>query len=411
MKHAANKLVAMKILVGPIVLSGHFEVNAEDPNNPGIGGSEFHSIVLATILAKGNDVTLWLKSGSLDVDGLSIQRKLLPEDVFDLQISFSSCANDVTPNPFPLVAISHHPFDSHILRLPERTLVIVNVGEYQLKTNSRSANHVGIPQIWLPVFLRKPHSQSVVRSKPKPFKVGHVSSLHPSKGFHDVLIAWMKYLSSGGRGTLEVLGGQSLYGISESHPYLPVSKSYGEKLLAIMGGEVHESVKFVGRVIGDVGPRIGTWDLAVLNPKGFGESESVSMKDCWRESVPVIAGCRFGQRDYMRLFPELATSSRREIARIIRDLNEGREVLVVHKNRAFEEYRVLYERGVQSGELWRELCKRISREEPLLDAGMITAKPSARDKLNILFEGFQVKLQSHASKAVLFTRGRKYRND
>lgn len=401
----------MKILVGPIALSGRFEVNAKEPNNPGIGGSEYHSIVLATILSRDNDVTLWLISGSLDINGFSIQNELLPEDVFDLQISFSSCANWMTPHPFPLVAISHHPFDSHILKLPKRTLVIVNVGDYQLKTNSRYANRVGIPQIWLPVFLRTPNSQSVIRSNPEPFTVGHVSSLHPSKGFHDVLVAWMDYLSSGGTGRLEVLGGQSLYGISETHPYLPVSKSYGKKLLAIMGGEVHDSVKFLGRVLGDVGPRIGSWDLAVLNPKGFGESESVSMKDCWRESVPVIAGFRFGQRDYMRLFPELATSSPRNIARIIRDLRDDGRVLRMYKDRALIQYRVLFERGIQSGELWRELCRKISREEPLLNAGMTASRPSARDRINISLEGLQVKLQASASKVVSVIRGLKNRND
>lgn len=398
----------MKILVGPINLPGRISVDADNPNNPGIGGSEYHSIVLATILARDFEVTLWLKSGSLDASGIRILEDLGADEDFDLQISFSSMANEVTPKPYPLVAISHHPFDSHILDLPVRTLAIANVGDYQLKSNIRLAKRVGIPQVWLPVFLRKPQAQVIERTNASEFVVGHVSSMHPSKGFHDVLAAWMGYLAEGGIGTLEVLGGQSLYGLAESHPFLPVSKQYGTKLLAIMGGEVHESVKFLGRVPGDVESRIASWHLAVLNPKGFGESESVSMKDCWRESVPVVAGNRFGQRDYMRLFPTLASSSPRNISRIIKTLSEDSSKLEVLQQQSRLEYQRLYARGVESGNLWRELAFKILEGKSVLNSGMPTSKPSAALRFLVRFEGLQVEAQQLASKLVAIIRTRKH---
>lgn len=390
----------MKILVGPIDLPGQISVDSDNPNNPGIGGSEYHSIVLAQILARDFEVSLWLRSGSLSSSGLTIIKNLATVDDFDLQISFSSLANEETPKPYPLVAISHHPFDSHILDLPSRTLVIANVGDYQLKSNKQLASRAGIPQLWLPVFLRKPQAHFFERTPASGLVVGHLSSLHPSKGFHDVLSAWMNYLAKGGSGTLEVLGGQSLYGLVESHPTLPVSKKYGARLLSIMGGKVHESVKFLGRVPGDVESHIAKWHLAVLNPKGFGESESVSMKDCWRESVPVVAGNRFGQRDYMRLFPSLASSSPRKISEIIKVLSEDATTLSALQKQSQVEYQRLYERGVQSGKLWKELVLKIHEGRGLSSAGMATSQYKLGLEIQIRFEGLQVWLQQAASSLI-----------
>jgi len=397
----------MKILVGPLSLPGQIAVDTQNPNNPGIGGSEYHSIVLATILSREYDVTLWLQSGSLEATGLRIATELASDEDFGLQISFSSTANEPTPKAYPLVAISHHPFDAHILELPTRTLAIANVGDYQLKSNSRLASRVNVRQIWLPVFLRRPQVHSTDRSNVTNFKVGHLSSMHPSKGFHDVLSAWMGFLSLGGKGTLEVLGGQSLYGLKESHPSLPVSKAYGEKLIAIMGGQVHDSVKFLGRVPGDIQSRIASWHLAVLNPKGFGESESVSMKDCWREAVPVVAGNRFGQRDYMRLFPSLSSSSPAAIAKIVLDLSQDPKKLESLQTQALHEYQLLFERGVHSGELWRNLAQKVSEGASLRHAGLPTTKASAKLGLQIRFEELQIKSQELASRAILRLRSRR----
>jgi hypothetical protein len=388
----------MKILVGPLDIAGQISVDLQNPINPGIGGSEYHSIVLASLLSKTHDVTLWVVSGELEAAGIRIVSTLESDEGFGLQISLSSRANYPTPKPFPLIAISHHPFDSHILELPNRTLAVANVGDYQLKSNHRFAKAIRIPQIWLPVFLRNPKTNSLAKAEGVAFTVGHVSSLHPSKGFHDVLTAWMGYLAIGGKGTLEVLGGQSLYGLEESHPVLPVSKHYGEKLLAIMGGRVHETVKFLGRVPGDIASRIASWDLAVLNPKGFGESESVSMKDCWRESVPVIAGSRFGQRDYMRFFPTLASSRPRSISRIIMDLSQDQAKLALLQEQSRREYELLFKRGLQSGTLWEDVVAAIAEGKILASSGMPTTPPSTSLKLQILVEGLQIQLQVLASK-------------
>jgi hypothetical protein len=177
-----------------------------------------------------------------------------------------------------------------------------------------------------------------------------------------------------------------------------VSKHYGEKLLAIMGGRVHETVKFLGRVPGDIASRIASWDLAVLNPKGFGESESVSMKDCWRESVPVIAGSRFGQRDYMRFFPTLASSRPRSISRIIMDLSQDQAKLALLQEQSRREYELLFKRGLQSGTLWEDVVAAIAEGKILASSGMPTTPPSTSLKLQILVEGLQIQLQVLASK-------------
>lgn len=392
----------MKILIGPLSLPELISMDAGGLENPGIGGSEFHSLVLASTLRQKHDVTVWVENGRLEMQGVRVV--LLPDDkdFYDLQIAFTSKVDKTILESCPLIAISHHPFDSHILDLPKRTRIVVNVGAYQLLTNQVYADKVRAPQIWLPIFFGEPRSDQLKRSGE--FLVGHLSSLHPSKGFHDVLAGWMKYVTLGGTGTLQVIGGQSLYGLTESHNVLPTSKAYGERLMRLMGGKLHPTVQFLGRVKG-VGGHVANWHVAVLNPKAFGESVNISLADCWREGAPVIAGNRFGQRDSMRLMPELSASSPRRISELLFRLKNSPELLEKYQNMSISAYKAIYQRGMDSKERWVDFVSSLDvYPDRLLPAGLDVEKLTASVRAQILFDGLMVRAQRAVSKILSLFR-------
>lgn len=365
-----NGGIELRVLVGPIELSTNFEARVTRELNPGIGGSEYHSIQLALILSEKFEVDLWVTHGKPRVAGLAVLQSPRKASDYFLQIAHSSAKDSESLAKVPLICVSHHPFDVHLKWLPRRAIGVAHVGNYQLKSNNWPQVSRSIPDFWLPVFLRSGVTSFDWRAnRAQEFTVGHVSSLHPSKGFHDVLKAWMKFVSNGGEGTLEVLGGARLYGSAETHQLLPVSKSYGDKLLSIMGGEIHSSVKFLGLVPGDVHPVISRWHLAILNPLALGESESVAMKDCWRAGVPVIAGNYFGHRDYLCAFPELSIKFWRQIPRRIAKIARDESLRGDLSKRAISEFTRLSQRGNESEKQWIWLVTKVAKRESLEGVG------------------------------------------
>ena len=327
--------------------------NLKDKTNPGMGGSEFQNLLLSFVLSEKFSVDLWIPGSKTgEVGGLRVVGRPDPEKSYAVQVSNTSNMTALSESlSCPLIVISHHPFDGNLRNLPSRTVGVVNVGDYQLQSNLTVRKKVSAPMFWCPVFLPEPATEFPERGK-EAFLVGHISSLHPSKGFHVILRGWMKYKRSGGTGRLEVIGGSSLYGQKEVHRGVPASKDYAEKLLRIMGGEIHESVTFLGKVEENIESRIAQWGAAILNPLGFGESENVSMKECWRLAIPVIAGNRFGQRDYMKSDRHLRAESAWWVARKLNLLDQNENLREELGGQLSEKYNHLYNRGSNSEKKW-----------------------------------------------------------
>ena len=210
------------MLIGPIDIPGTTSVDASEFINPGIGGSEMHSIALASILAKDFQVTLWVRTGPIPAGEFIVARNPINFSDFDLQISFMSNAQYGSLDSVPLIAISHLPFDEQIESLPPRTVAIANIGRFQLLSNAHKAKARGIKQIWLPAMLREPHKGHSPKVQSTRIVAGHISSMHPSKGFLHVLKGWTRYLVKAvPESQLRVIGGISLYGSVESHPTCP----------------------------------------------------------------------------------------------------------------------------------------------------------------------------------------------
>lgn len=375
-----------KILVGPIDIPGTFYFESGNWLNPGMGGSEFHSINLASYLSDNFKVTLWARKGILLGANFEVVDVINEFESFDLQISFTSHSNSQTSSSTPLVVISHHPFDRHVLELPQRTIAIANIGRYQLLSNKQFAEKRKIVQFWLPAFYNVLKDENQVRTRSQPLIAGHLSSLHPSKGFNDVLKGWLKYSANSSKlGVLRVVGGIGLYGSSESHNLYPVGREYGQRLEKTMRINRNSKVEFLGRIQGDITKEVQTWSVALLNPKGIGESECVSMKDCWREGVPVIAGNRFGQRDHMKFFPELSIGLFQSIPMILSRLDREPELLIELSKKSLIKYQELAQMKAKTISHWNELLfSALSNGDLRIGTyGRQVGKISARDLLDI----------------------------
>lgn len=142
-----------------------------------------------------------------------------------------------------------------------------------------------------------------------------------------------------------------------------------------------------------------------MNPKALGESESISMKECWREGVPVIAGNRFGQRDYMKFFPELAASSAKSVARNLSRIQSNPTELASLSTRARGLYQELVLRGEKSRIAWNAIVDAASKSENLnQEFGLEIGSVSHKDKFVVQVDRIRLFTHVTLSKVALYLR-------
>lgn len=304
----------LNVTIGPVEIHSPVALESLSTSNPGIGGSEFHTIQIALLLSSaGAKVRIECSGevptipGSLVLNG--------PTRVPGLRVG---AANSLLTLPSEdlgkCIVVSHHPHDGALAELKKRLgknlLAVVNVGRYQFFSNrtSRKVN------VWLPAFGSEWNCDNKRDRKSGKLQqgklVGHVSSLHKSKGFHIALAGWIRFANRMPAGTTKfrVIGSSGLYGTEvSSNATVPISGQYG---LAIAKKLQHTpiaagNVKFLGLISGSLDSEIAGWDVAIQNPTGIAEADPIVIQDCFRNHVPVIAGTLFGMYDYMRFFPEL----------------------------------------------------------------------------------------------------------
>lgn len=380
--------VRTRVAVGPIGVPNTQVLSFPPGENPGFGGSEFHSIELAcSLVESGHEVTLVLSSGHLDIPELAV----VPIEEADWQsfhvLIVTTGAIKFLPKQalsIPSIVISHHPHDFHISSIADLDLsaVLVNVGEYQTWSNKPK----DVPSVWLPGFARGIEKNTSSSPAHNPRTVGHISSLHPSKGFHLVARAWMSVAQRAPFLRLRVLGGISLYGVKDLHQDIPTTEAYARKILSIWGGQVPQSVVFLGKVHGDIRGEVSSWCFAIINPAGIGESDPVVVKDCLRAGVPVIGPKWFGMGDYMRHFPEIQITRPSQIpskAVLLATDPALREKL---SERAISLTRELEIRTEKSFQLWNELVINVSlqpeKRGPFI--GIPVRTPTMSDRLSLL---------------------------
>ena len=283
--------------------------------NPGIGGSEYFSILLSRLMANEFENLIFFDTGEgifFDPSGSTVSV------VFDdSQLTWFVNAM-LSPDKIPIrpgdrvFVFSHHPFDSSLSswRAKYPSCIQISLGTFQFQSNGgKRKGHFQIRSFFPKVDLDLPREQSGV--------VGHVSSLHPSKGFHRVLRVFFELKKIRPSVKLEVLGGPNLYSanglsVNDSTPYFDDIRKY------ISTHGLQDSVSFLG-VEANVAERIRGWDAVIQNPSGLGEADPMILKEAWAVGRPVFAASDFGFREYLggRTSPFTIKTSARRAARKI----------------------------------------------------------------------------------------------
>lgn len=385
--HASNR---KSVVVGPISVNSSIRVDSSRDRNPGIGGSEYHSIQIALVLAEaGASVYMEFDNEVPAISGAS-PVETLPDDV-QLRISTVQGVLAGTPNSSRRwIVVSHHPHDGGLRQvkemLGEKLLAVVNVGRYQFFSNRVTKNL----NLWLPAFGNldpNPPIRSVSLSTMHRQAVGHISSLHKSKGFHIALDGWIRFAKSNPRSlfTFRVVGSSDLYKktlFSRSHS-IPIAGSYGEKIHATLMRTpfVAKSVIFLGLITGDVFEEMSQWAVALQNPLGIAEADPVVVQDCFVNQVPVIGGSLFGMYDYMRFFPELQAHTSAGVAKKLAHFLEDREMQhrVLLRLRGIETD--LRNRRALTESLWVELALKCDKK---MMSGIDPGKPELKLKWRLI---------------------------
>ncbi len=293
--------------------SGKFSFS-EELTNPGVGGSEAYIASLAILLkSRGLAVGLGVL-GKADVNtspNMPVEplEKMLPAVGSTLIVNSGSLdyalhSWDQFAN---LVVVSHHPYDANLWiyrsELRQRRAHIVSLGSYQYASNrSDSLNHLRIPGLW-------PNDVKRIDSKMRYEKriIGFVGSLHPSKGLHDALKI-VGRLPPDSFEFLQVIGGEGLYADPRESPTkIPIGNSkYRRRIERLLEQfDLREKVQFEG-VVEDIRPFLSNWRFAILNPRGFGEADSQTLKELLSNGVPTFASRNFGLSDFTESNPKAA---------------------------------------------------------------------------------------------------------
>ncbi len=392
------------VIVGPISLPREISIIAHTDRNPGIGGSEFYSIQLALLLRDaGYSVALEVYGSLPNLVGIS---HVHCDDVLDesasvrvVNTAMAFSLSDELPKTQNLILVSHHPHDGWVdplLKSKLNVAALVNVGRYQFFSNrTRKAR-----SLWLPAFTPAPSSNANQGLSESSYRAGHISSFHPSKGFHTIVKGWMRYVShptSSELARMQVIGADTLYtgGVEERDgDQIPISGSYGLRIEKILRNALpawKNHVKFEGLVPDSPIHLMRKWEVAMFNPLGLAEADPIVIQDAFSVSTPVIAGTLFGLYDYMRHFPELSAHTSYGISKRLRQLDQDPALQRSLRLRVQEFYLELLERRHRTETLWAEVISNVVNGGPLvgLDVGRREPALLLRLKFGVLLLVFQ----------------------
>lgn len=301
--------------------------------NPGVGGTQFCTIVLAAQLAhKYPDLDIVLVNYSEvnvadrpanfgvtispDLDEFLAKIRHLPKNhfiVLTASLLLRSKKFDVLRLANNIIGWFHHPFQ-YSTELKQRPVSArVHVGAYQFYSNSffYSSN-------W---HIQNLFRVNTVDSYPnfplstEPIRVIYLGALIKPKGFGLIAGHWLQLKALFPSIELHVIGSSETYGRLPEHKFIPCDKSFANEILSL----IPEDDIHMGRVVfhGNLGAEkfeiMRSAHLAILNPSGATEAFPASPLECMACGLPVIASDDYGMSDSMRFFPELLLRSPAEI--------------------------------------------------------------------------------------------------
>jgi hypothetical protein len=406
------------VVVGPISIPREVSIDSHIDRNPGIGGSEFYSLQLALLLRDaGYKVALEVYGVLPELVGISrVQRDVLLHETGGVRVVSTAVAfsiSDALPENQSMILVSHHPHDGWLASLLKSKLsvaAVVNVGRYQYFSNRTRK----VWNLWLPAFTPTPSLKVAQGGSELGYRAGHISSFHPSKGFHTIAKGWMRYVdhpNSADQAKMQVIGADTLYtggGEKNDRFQFPISGTYADRIRRVLSKSNQDwknHVKFEGLVPESPTGLIQGWEVAICSPLGLSEADPIVIQDAFSVSTPVIAGTLFGLYDYMRFFPELSAHTSYGISKRLRQLDEDPILRRSMQLRVDDLYLQLLERRKRMEVLWAEVISNVIKGEPLtgLEVGVKEPALWCRLQLGVLL----LALQSVASRILRIAKGPK----
>ena len=322
---------------------------ARDGVNPGCGGTQFVTIMLAMRLADERPdydvVLLHSEKIMLEQPAANLrQLRTTSEDLANVDLLNDPQTVFVVPaglmqswlkasRPLPecrLVVWLHHPYVQDWQLVRANCQAYVSVGTHQYYTNDYAYNpHWHIANLFvLPPEPPAPADGRTREDEDGIIRLVYLGALSPAKGFHHVARQWPSLRDRFPTVCLHVIGSTQTYsGQAPEHDLIPTRADYAARILTHIPRKDIESARVIfhgnlGREKFDI---IRGCQAALLNPTGSTEAFPASPLECLSLGVPVIASDDYGMMDVIQFFPELALSAPDEIpAKVQRLVDEPR---------------------------------------------------------------------------------------
>ncbi len=302
-----------------------------DLGNPGIGGTEYATVSLATEMSL---------DGFLDVTIISNSHVVLNPAVRFIKVeSFSEAAMlSIVEGHYlvfrPTIDANHKLHQiylntkakliawAHVTPSPSHLRIIANSNSVCAVVALGERQYYGWidnPVVRKTFTIQNGQYPATLFSQPSEKIVTYLGALVPQKGFHVLAKAWPKVLKASPNAKLNVIGSGNLYNHSLRMGEFGLAEENYEKVFLKNLGNSLDSVKFFGRVSSKTKAElIAITYLGIVNPTGNTENCPASALDFQIARVPVVAGKRYGLIDVVRNNETgVLIRSERELARTI----------------------------------------------------------------------------------------------
>lgn len=301
--------------------------------NPGVGGTQFVSIILTLLLAR--------RFPEMQVRIVNHAEVLLPDSPANVKVEIAADFNEflqsleriskkfliILPQALvrsaerqsiekfreQIIAWVHHPFQYDPLLRKMRLAGHVHVGSYQYFSNAPFYRNNW--EINNPFVLPNSTYRKVRPDLGSKIRVVYLGALIKAKGFGDIARQWASIKEILPSVELHVIGSSATYGNSPEHAVVPCDSGLAEEILNHIPMEdiKKERVIFHGNLGQEKFEIMRSAHFAILNPTGASEAFPASPLECMACGLPVIASDDYGMSDSMRFFPELILRSPEKI--------------------------------------------------------------------------------------------------
>ena len=298
--------------------------SAEDLN-PGVGGTQFATIILAINLAKERkdyEIYLWTEVEiKLKVQPNNLKQTLIKDSPFPNSELFNSlntifvCTDGAIKNHITspelikckIINWMHHPFVTSSFFKNLKFSAHVSVGTYQYYShNLWYKPHWNIPNL----FNFKPFYSKKLKtySSGETLRIVYLGALVFGKGFHFVAKQWPILKKNFPNIQLDVIGSTETYsGDKPENKKIPTTNEYAKNILKYISEDdlKNKRIIFHGNLGEEKYKIISSAHLAIINPTGRTETFSYASLECLMCATPIITSYDYGMSDFMCNFPEL----------------------------------------------------------------------------------------------------------